>query len=276
MPKRECGIRVKTFFLRAFVIGLAAAVIGFIFIALEVGPLTAGAVDSGSHLTFMADDGLTLHAWKTEGRLPDAAAGQKPGLALLLPMLRKTHDSFEPFREKLNEIGYTTIAFDLRGHGQSTKVGPTTISATTMNEAEFAKIPSDVERFFLDFKSRHGDKYDYDNVVIVGASIGANSAALLLGRDWVQRVALLSPGRDYRSLTPENVMADTAHILSKPVYMAVSIDDTYSAQSCQWLFDHYLGPKVFKRYPGQNHGTDMLRKVKDADHELLDWLKQKF
>lgn len=266
---------MKTFLLRLLAAGLVIVVTGLVYISVGIGPLTAGATDTGGHLTCMADDGLTLHAWKAEAQEPEGVPGKKPGLALLLPMLRKTHESFEPFRTRLNEIGYTTIAFDLRGHGQSTKVGSTKISCTTMNEAEFAKIPSDVERFFLDFKSRHSNAYDYDNVVIIGASIGANSAALLLGRDWVRRVALLSPGRDYRGLMPENVLADTANVLSKPIYMAVSIDDTYSAQSCQWLFDHYLGPKVFKRYPGQNHGTDMLHKVKDADRELLDWLKQK-
>lgn len=246
-----------------------------IFLISTARSQQSGAVTEGDHLTATVGDGLILHAWKSDAVLSDGDHPAKPGLALLLPMMQKTHESYDPFTKKLNDIGYTTLAFDLRGHGLSNRIGADSISASSMTSDDFARIPSDIERFFEQFRASQSGTFDERNVVIIGASIGANTAAVLLDRDWVSRVVLLSPGRDYRGLVPEAIMADTAHEITKPIYMAVSIDDTYAANSSQWLFDHYRGPKMFKRYPGMDHGTNILHNVKDADQELLDWVKRK-
>ena len=141
-----------------------------------------------------------------------------------------------------------------------------------MGEAQFKKMPDDIETFFFDFQLKHPDQYDYDNVIIIGASIGANSSGLLVGKKWVARAVLLSPGDDYRGLRPSRVLASDRLKLNKPIYIAATVDDTYSAQSSQRIFDSYTGPKVFKKYPGKDHGTNILHNITDADTELLDWL----
>jgi len=254
-----------------FTTGFALKSVGFANVSLQ----TAGAAES-EHLTFTTTDGLILHAWKDEA-LPDTLhPDAKPALALLLPMRGHTHESFEPFRMELNKQGYTTIAFDLRGHGLSTTFGKNderTISYTTMPEADYIRIPSDIQSFFSDFKSKNRIGYDYDRVAVIGASIGANAAGMLTDHKWVKQAVMLSPGRDYRGMKPELVMmaGDMKH--ETPIYIAASEDDTYALESSQWLFDQYDGPKVFKKYPGSDHGTDILRYVKNADTELLEWLK---
>lgn len=230
------------------------------------------APDDTGHLTFVTDDGLTLHAWLSP-ITTSVKAENPPGLALLLPMMANTHESYQPFIEGLIRIGYATIAFDLRGHGLSTKVGKKAISYAEMNENQFGKIPNDIEQFFRDFKSTHPDMYDYNDVIVIGASIGANTAGLLLSEDWVARAVLLSPGRNYRGLRPEVSLAAKTP-LNKPIYVAVSDSDTYSAESSQWLCDNYAGPKTFIKYPGKNHGTNILLYVPEADNDLLEWLKQ--
>ena len=257
--------------------GLVLFMAGFMLksvgLAKLLGDVAAEGQD-GIHLTAPTVDGLTLHAWLALPAKPSADPATRPGLALLLPMLSTTHQSFEPFTRRLHELGYATLAFDLRGHGLSNRIKGTTFSYASMDDAEFAKLPADVERFFTDFKLQHPQQFNYDDVVIIGASIGANTAGLLLDRSWVSRAVLLSPGRDYHSLTPESVMTAVGATTAKPIYVAVTADDTYSAESSQWLFDRYNGPKVFKKYPGQAHGTDILHSVKNADVELLDWLKK--
>jgi pimeloyl-ACP methyl ester carboxylesterase len=258
--------------------GLVLFMAGFMLksvgLAKLLGDVTAEGQD-GIPLTAPTVDGLTLHAWLALPAKPSADPATRPGLALLLPMLSTTHQSFEPFTRRLHELGYATLAFDLRGHGLSNRIKGTTFSYASMDDAEFAKLPADVERLFADFKLQHPQQFNYDDVVIIGASIGANAAGLLLGRDWVTRAALLSPGRDYRGLTPETTLTPETNPVEKPVYIAVATDDTYAAESSQWLFDHYRGPKMLKRYPGQQHGTDMLLHIEGADHELLDWLRSK-
>ncbi len=248
-----------------FCAGLALKSIGIAESAAEAAPEDAG------HMTFMTDDGLTLHAWLSPAAT-DSKTENLPGLALLLPMLSNTHESFDPIIKQLNDIGYTTVAFDLRGHGLSTQVGKKAISYAEMNENQFGKIPSDVEQFLRDFKTNHPGVYDYNDVVVIGASIGANTAGLLLSNDWAARAVLLSPGRNYRGLRPEMSLAAKTS-LTKPLYIAVSDSDTYSAESSQWLFDNYTGPKTFKTYPGKNHGTDILDNIPDAANELLEWLQ---
>lgn len=228
-----------------------------------------GSNGSGKHLTYHTADGLILHAWQA-----DADVDTLPGLALLLPMMSMTHTSYDSFIDKLHSLGYATISFDMRGHGLSTETKGTQVSYGAMSKNDFSLMPTDVESLFLDFKRKHPKDYNYNRVTIIGASIGANTAALLLDRNWVQRVVLLSPGRDYRGLQPEKVMISVTTAPNKPVYIAVTGDDTYSAESSLWLFDHYTGPKVLKKYPGQDHGTDILLNVKGADQELLDWLKK--
>ena len=254
-------------------IGVTLFAAGFFLKSVGLVENAARASDA-IHSTFAAEDGLALHAWVTEARA-DSANHAKPGLALLLPMMSKTHESYEPFRKALNEINYTTIAFDLRGHGLSILRGSDTLSFADMPVEEFARMSGDIAAFFADFKAKNPDAYNYDDVVVIGASIGANTAGILLPQPWVRRAVLLSPGVDYRSLRPGDTMLSEKLKLIKSIYIAVSGDDTYASESSQWLFESYGGRKVLKKYPGQNHGTDILHNVENADKELLDWLKQK-
>ncbi|MFH1699499.1 MAG: alpha/beta fold hydrolase [Candidatus Zixiibacteriota bacterium] len=257
---------------KLIVIGVVLFFAGFFLKSIGVSESTATAAE-GHHLTLKLSDGLMLHAWLTEASIDTTKKNFKPGLALLLPMMSKTYQSYDPFTAKLNEMGYATLAFDLRGHGQSTQIGNKKISFSSMDNSEFVKMPSDIKEFFADFKSKHPDSYNYDEVIVIGASIGANTAGILLNENWVTRSVLLSPGKDYRGLIPGDVLHQEKMI--KPIYIAASADDKYSTESSQWLFDNYNGLKVFKKYPGQNHGTNILHYVPDADKELLEWLKGK-
>jgi len=253
-------------------IGVVLFCAGFVLKSIGIAESAAEAApDESGQMTFMTDDGLTMYAWLSPATTVTENE-HHPGLALLLPMMSKTHESYMPFIAQLNHSGYATIAFDLRGHGKSTQVGKKAISYADMNENQFGKMPGDVEQFFEDFKADHPDQYDYDNVIVIGASIGANTAGLLLSSDWASRAVMLSPGRNYRGLRPEvSLAAETPP--DKPIYIAVSDDDTYSAESSQWLYDNYAGPKTLKKYPGENHGTNILINVPDAGNELLEWLK---
>ncbi len=269
---------MKKDILKLVALGLILFVGGFLLKSIGIAKTSAQASDKATesvHITYVTPDGLTLHAWLVEGTPDSAALSRLTGLALLLPMMSKTHESYEPFAQKLREKGYTTISFDMRGHGLSTKIGDDSVFYSSMNKKDFARMPEDIESFFLDFKAKHPKNYLYNDVIVIGASIGANTAGLLLDRKWVSRAVLLSPGKSYRGLEPGKVMAAAfgGPGLNKPVYIAAAVDDTYSSESSRWLFENYKGPKVLKKYPGKDHGTDILHNVKDADKELLDWLR---
>ncbi len=268
---------MKRDLIKLIAVAVVLFITGFLLKAVGLSELTAEASQDNTaagQFVFTTPDGLELHYWLSDAAIKSKDGGNPPGLALLLPMLGHTHDSFDPFADSLNAHGYLTIALDLRGHGKSTKRGTEELHYSSMDTDDFARIPLDIAAFLQDFKRRNPRMADFDNVVAIGASIGANAAGLLLDEKVINRAVLLSPGRNYRGLEPGMVMVDeySASPLQKPVYIAAATDDTYSAESSQWLFDNYQGPKVFKKYPGQDHGTSILHNVKDADRELLDWL----
>ena len=256
-------------------IGLILFLAGFLLKSAGVSELSAASASKRDHLTFTTSDGLILHAWISQAVGDTSAVNHRPGLALLLPMMAHTHSSYDSLIDNLNRVNYTTVAFDLRGHGLSTIVGTDTLVADRMDQKQFLRIPDDIDEFFTDFQKKHPEGYNYADVVLIGASIGANTAGLLLDRDWVKRAALLSPGRDYKGLTPGTVMMSEEQPCRKPIYIAVSVDDTYSAESSQWLFDNYQASKLLKKYPGRLHGTSIINQVTDADKELLSWLRPK-
>jgi esterase/lipase len=256
-------------------IGLILFAAGFLLKSAGVAELSAAPDKDNSNIKFVTDDSLTLHAWISPAKVDSAGPDAVSGLVLLLPMMSHTHESYDPIIEKLNKVNYTTIAFDLRGHGRSIKLRDDTIRADMMDKGQFAKMPSDINQFFKDFRAKNPHKYNYEDVVVIGASIGANTAGLLIQKNWIKRVVMLSPGRDYYGLQPETAMIVEEVTSEVPVYIAVSVDDSYSAESSQWLFDNYTGPKVLKKYPGGLHGTDMLNEIPDADTELISWLRPK-
>ncbi|MCP4568519.1 MAG: hypothetical protein GY841_13155, partial [FCB group bacterium] len=222
-------------------IGVILFAAGFLLKSISVAESTAQAANQEKVLTIETNDGLKLFAWQIEAVIDSTTKGKRPGLALLLPMMRHTHESYAPFTSELHKIGYTTIAFDMRGHGLSTKVHGETLTHDKMGVEQFARMPSDIEAMFKDFKAKNPNAYNYDDVIVIGASIGANTAGILMRKPWLQKCVLLSPGRDYRGLKPEEVMAVKGGTLGKQVYIAAGIDDTYSAESSQWLYDNYLG-----------------------------------
>jgi len=262
---------MKKDLIKLLAIGLVLFLSGFTLRSIGIAESAAeAATDQAIEVSYQMNDGFLLYAW-----LYDAdPANEKPGLALLLPMMGHTHDSYENFISLLKTNGYAALAFDLRGHGKSVKAGSRTFAYEDMTPDEFALIPEDINSFFGNFKKENPRRFDYDNIVVIGASIGANTAGLLLDENWLTRAVLLSPGKDYRSLEPGLVMAvsDVSGQSGKAVYIAASKEDQYSASSSQWLFDQYPGPKIYKKYPGNNHGTDILDNVKDADRELIEWL----
>ena len=104
--------------------------------------------------------------------------------AILLHMMPATKESFTPFAEKLHEKGWSVLAIDLRGHGESTKKIHGELS-TPMNYQEFSdeehqSSMHDVEGA-RDWLEAQG--IATENIVIGGASIGANLAINYMAKD---------------------------------------------------------------------------------------------
>src|SRR5262245_5130263 len=138
---------------RAFAVALAAA-------ALAVPLLvTAPLVASPQRVTFKTDDGVTLSGTWYE-------PASRPGPAVILVhMLQKSRRDWDQFASRLAGEGIGALAFDLRGHGESSG-----------SAQDYSGMVQDVRaaRRFL------GSRSDVtpSRVGIAGASMGATLAVM--------------------------------------------------------------------------------------------------
>ncbi len=192
-----------------------------------------------------------------QGTYYQPAAVHAPGV-LLLHMLGRQRQDWDPFARTLQEAGYGVLTIDFRGHGASE------------GTREWDKMPLDAAIAVKYLRGR--PEIDPARIVIIGASIGANVAINYAATDpQVRGVALLSPGLDYRGIkTPDAVK----QYKERPLFIAASSEDSYAAQSAQTLDQLAQGPHRLLILQNQGHGTQMLGKANGLEEALLSWLQE--
>lgn len=178
--------------------------------------------------------------------------GKGPAV-LLVHMLNNNKTSWAGFSEKLNKAGFSTMAIDLRGHGESER------SWTTFGEQDFKKMGND-----LIAASDYLKQQNVSLVAVIGASIGANLALNFALKQDVKAIVMLSPGLDYRG-----IKTDIIKEVKQPVLILSSKGDTYSAQSSQALHQTHGTLKLLE---GDAHGTRLLDDKLMED--IISWLNE--
>lgn len=209
-------------------------------------PLT-GALPSGTATTV---DGQTIAY-----QIYPSKAGSTP--VILLHMLRRTRADWDSIARWLQRNGYTVIAPDIRGHGQSTS------NWEDFTPEDFNKITYDVSAMKSVLENQGAD---VKKLTIIGASIGANAALNYAASDQdVKTVILLSPGLDFRGVSTANTK------FSKPFLIIASKDDEYSAQSTVQIANNNAYAKIVL-FEDAGHGTNMFAK-KELAPMILEWIK---
>jgi alpha-beta hydrolase superfamily lysophospholipase len=207
---------------------------------------------SAQRVTFRTDDGVTL--WGTWYE-PSTRLGPA---VILVHMLQRSRRDWEGLAPRLAEAGIGALAFDLRGHGESTG------SADSLR-AMVGDITA-ARRFVA-------TRFDVvqGRVGLLGASLGANLAALEAADDpGVVSLALLSPSLDYRGLRIEAAMRKYGN---RPALLVASDDDPYAQRSVRDLQKGASGREVM-RLSGAGHGTMMLLNDSGLSGVLVDWFRR--
>lgn len=208
---------------------------------------------SGRSVNFTAPDGTPLAAM-----LYEASNRPAPGV-VLVHMLGRSKDEWSALADRIQDAGATVLALDLRGHGSSGG-----------NGATLAPMASDV-RAALDWLSaRPGVRPD--SLAIVGASLGANLAAVVAAdATAVRGVALLSPSLDYRGVRVDRAVV--RKLGDRPVWLAASTDDPYALRTVKELASG-TGPREQRLSGARAHGTALLSSDPDLARALVDWLRR--
>lgn len=193
-------------------------------------------MDVLTEIEIPAADGLTLRGIFTPGQGGDGAA------VLLLHMYGSDRSSWAPFADTIAQSGISSLALDLRGHGQ------------TGGAEDWELAQDDVARAVDWLRTLPG--IDPDRVGVAGASIGANlSLVQAAGRpEAVAAVALLSPGLDYFRVKIDGLAPQVGDV---PLFLAAAEDDGYSAQTVRILAEEAGAGVVLEIYEGSAHGTDL-------------------
>lgn len=208
--------------------------------------LAAGA--SAEEIHFQSPDGISL-----TGTLNSVSNSK--GTVILIHMLNRTREDWQAFAAFLNQKGWTTLAFDLRGHGQSRGDEKKEIDWKDFSKDDFLTMIKDLEGAFQFLTSAQNPHPQ--NIFIIGASIGANlSVEFAAKNEAVRGVVLLSPGVDYRGVKPKRAVMDYKE---RPLLIAASEEDTFSFTSSDFLYQLAPTPeKEFVKIKAGGHGTEML------------------
>jgi alpha-beta hydrolase superfamily lysophospholipase len=223
-------------------------------VALLVLPAAA----AGRSVTFRTDDGVTLSGTWYE---PSAPAGPA---VILVHMLHRSHRDWDPLATRLAAEGIGALAFDLRGHGDSTGAVPPDDQYTA-----FLQDVAAARRFV----AGRSDVVPH-RLGMVGASLGAALVMLDAAQNSsVTAVALLSASTEYRGLRIDAAMKKyTGRAL-----LAYSDDDPYAQRSARDLIK-LPGPSGTARETlmlhHAGHGTNMLTADPTLLPALVDWFKR--
>lgn len=188
---------------------------------------------------------------------------QQPiGWLVLTHMMPATKESFQWLAEEFQNIGYESIAIDLRGHGESIEADKRGLTRKLdyreFSDEEHQKSILDLEAG-VDYLIKER-KATPDKISFIGASIGANLSLQYISEHQEFKTAiLLSPGLNYRGIKTEPLIKNLK--AGQKVFFVSSRDDGDNAEENQKLYD--LTPasviKKIKIYETGGHGTDIFR-----------------
>ncbi|MFH1405565.1 MAG: alpha/beta fold hydrolase [Patescibacteria group bacterium] len=188
--------------------------------------------------------------------------------AILLHMMPATKESWVEFAPKLVEKGYTCLAIDERGHGESTMNG--TLDYQNFSEEQQQAKILDVQATFEYLKEKGAT---LSETILIGGSIGANlSIQFLQNNPEIKKAVALSPGLNYRGLQTEPLIQTLAP--HQKVLLIASDDDTHTSYESVIRL-HELNPAqtTLVKESGIGHATDMLVNKPELMGAVIDWIE---
>ncbi|PWB74748.1 hypothetical protein C3F09_03405 [candidate division GN15 bacterium] len=246
------------------------------FAALVTAEPAKIAISTNEEKVIVVDDSLRITAWL----MRDTAESLEP-MIILLHQKGLTHESYQPFidaltqfveKDSLHRPMPTILNFDLRGHGKSILRGKDTLNHATMSNVEYQHIPNDVAQMVRTLENDRSLGIDTTNLIVIGASIGANSAAILTEKlPGVRRIVMLSPGKSYHGLEPAKAVAN----FKGEILIMAARGDIYSKESSEFLYDSNKTHTTLLWYGDAEHGTGIINGDKNAMNALIEWIMRK-
>jgi pimeloyl-ACP methyl ester carboxylesterase len=206
-------------------------------------------------ITFRTSDG-----WTIVGDYRPPREGQE--VFMLIHSLKGSRSEWTEFADRLARLGLGTLAFDLRGYGESTQGPYGSSTYKDFTDETWPYCTNDIDAAFEFLKERGIEE---DAVGMAGAILGANIASMSASRHpeaaWL---VLLSPGNNYHGLS-----VGDAGLLQ--TLLAAGQDDEASTDVCQDLVNLDVS-RTFLAAPA-GRGVEMFKDQKFLDR-VMKWIKE--
>lgn len=226
-----------------------------------------GGADAGKAVTFSTADGVLLHGqlFSPEGA-PSAEVPLRGGILFVHEPNRSRRD-WAYMAEKMSRLGFTTLTFDLRGHGDSLFRGDEELDREIFMDEDYAAMAQDVSAAAAYLLQQSG--VAGLGLQLAGSDLGGSLALLHAVRESaVSSVALLSPGLGYDSI---NAIGQARELGGRHLMMVFSMEDSYSKKSTEVLAKERTGPTHVEILMGVGHGTKMLSRDPSLEVLLMRW-----
>ena len=200
-------------------------------------------------VSFATEDGVEIKATLRVG-----ASGTTP--VVLVHQLGSTRAEWEPLVAQLAAEGLTTLALDLRGHGESTAgtgANARVYDYNAFRDLDWRATQKDV-RAAIDFLAAH-DAVRAARVVLIGSSIGGTACLAAAADDpRAGRVVVLSPGRAYHGF---DAILPASRLGQRDLLVLHASEEIPSAETAEVL-DRIVTNSTLAVVPGGAHGVAML------------------
>ena len=188
---------------------------------------------------------------------------------ILLHMMPETKESYIELGKYLQKLGYTVLAIDFRGHGESINSVKGKLDYTKFTDEEHQNYIYDLKAA-SDYLSKKG--FVIENQFLIGASIGANIALQFLSMNPnIKAVVLLSPGENYRGIKIKDYLNKK---LEDKIMVIIGKNDIQSFNSLD-EFKNITPSSTILVINTNAHGTDILKLFPDIILNIVNFLREK-
>ncbi|MCI0450168.1 MAG: alpha/beta hydrolase [Chlorobi bacterium] len=225
---------------------------------------------TADEITIKTDDGLAISA----NYFYDKEKKETPQpVVILIHQFRQSKEQWrKEFIDSLLTNGFKVLAYDIRGHGESSKI-----------EGELSGLLSDPEQAPKDIKavarwSRSEKGIDTSRIGLIGTSIGGNLALYAqLNLGTKAAVSISNGKKTFEAFTgyDERMMRRPYFPRMKNVLLICGSKDGDHELGQKWIYDNFLeDPKEMKVFDSGAHGKGLIDEFPEVSTLILNWLKK--
>jgi pimeloyl-ACP methyl ester carboxylesterase len=210
-------------------------------------------------VTIPTADGVALAA----SFRPVEGNPKAPGVLLINDFSRERRE-WEPFAEELRALGFATLSFDLRAHGESTKKAGATLKISPSLLRDPNGFPRDVEAAAAWLRTKA------PRTAAVGLSVGGYLALLASSSRQVDAAIAISVNEP--RVLP---LAGGKNVTPRAALLLACETDPGRADSARHLLAAVEEPKRLLLFAGGAHNLAVFREHPEAKRAAIAWLAER-